>query len=100
MSQPKHSMHRSASIVPLGKVSIKGIQSALTHFHEDTAQDPTQIGLTSVDYAIIDRAINGIANSGTACQIENPVTGTVVTISIWPSGVTSGNAALSGFGRE
>lgn len=100
MPQPKDPMHRAINVVPLGKVSIKGIQSALTHFYEDTALDPTQIGLTSVDYASIDRQINGIPNSGKQCQIMNPTTGTVCDISAWTTHVTSGNAAFAGFGAN
>jgi len=93
-------MHRSISIVTLPKVSVKGIESALKTFHADTEQSPTQIGLTPVDFGLIDKAINGHTGSGQPCAVQNPATGTLVTISAWTTGVTSGNAALSGFGEE
>ncbi len=100
MPEPKHPMHRSTSVVTLGRVSVKGLQTALRDFYDDTGQNATQAGLTSVDFGIIDKALNGLAGSGKPCQIENPATGTIVTCSVWPSGVSSGQAALSGFSNE
>ncbi|HEX3642577.1 MAG TPA: hypothetical protein VHV10_14900 [Ktedonobacteraceae bacterium] len=100
MSEQKHPAHRSTSIVALPKVSVKGIESALKTFHADTGQSPTQIGLTSVDFATIDKAINGHAGSRQPCVVTNPANSTLVTISAWTTGVTSGNAAMTGFGNE
>jgi hypothetical protein len=100
MPQPKHPAHRSTSIVTLPKVSVKGIESALKTFYADTGQNPTQLGLTQADFALIDKAINGHTGSGQPCAVVNPATGSTVTISAWATGVSSGNAALSGFGEE
>jgi len=79
---------------------LKGIETALRDFVEDTGQNPTQLGLTNADFRIIDKALNGITGSGKPCIVTNPVNGTEVTISPLATGVTSGNAALSGFGEE